>query len=120
MGNFCGSGSGGKKDVAKDRHVSAASSDLAAPLSASSVDVDMDLSNANTGNSGSSDVDFSAMNGTWLQDRHSNLEEYLTSQAVPWLVKKMIMKVKVRWIKAATSEASRKDGGVRVVRNDWC
>ena len=92
MGNICGS-SNDTSDLA--HHVSASKSDLKEPLAPSAVNVD--VRNGDSSGSESGAPDWTAMNGTWVQDRHSNLDEYLTHQSVPWLIKKMIMKVKVRY-----------------------
>ena len=80
---------------------SAAGSDLAAPLVTSEADVDVSLSPPSSSNYGASetvDLASSDLNGTWEQDRMVDVDKYLTHSNVPWLVKKMILKIKPKMI----------------------
>ena len=40
------------------------------------------------------DISTCELNGTWEQDRLVDVDKYLTHSNVPWLVKKMILKIK--------------------------
>ncbi|GMH99492.1 hypothetical protein TrVE_jg3875 [Triparma verrucosa] len=100
MGSMCSKSDSAEGGKEPKRHISAAGSDLAAPLVTSEADVDVSLSPPSSSNGASEDVDLASsdLNGTWEQDRMVDVDKYLTHSNVPWLVKKMILKIKPKMI----------------------